>query len=213
MQYNDKAKIIVTGSVKFNKIVNLDTSVLDVKEYIKTLPEGKLSESIVLKHRGSVINEDAIFKKYKSPIYLFCKIDKKEEELILCKNNCGFYGNSKQNNLCSKCFQMENTDNTKKTMENKIENTIENTVENTMENTMENTIEITYPAKGGSLKCFTCSKKLVMFGYKCKCGNDYCITHRHSFNHNCTETHKEKLNELRSTLFNQECRPERIKKI
>lgn len=34
--------------------------------------------------------------------------------------------------------------------------------------------------------CYLCNRKLGLIPFTCKCGNNYCARHRHSFDHNCT---------------------------
>ena len=40
-------------------------------------------------------------------------------------------------------------------------------------------------------RCFTCQKKVGVFGLKCKCENIYCSVHFHAENHNCTYDYKQ----------------------
>jgi hypothetical protein len=50
-------------------------------------------------------------------------------------------------------------------------------------------------------RCEKCNKKLGMIEYKCKCGNNYCITHLHSEEHNCSFNYKEEgMNELKKRI-------------
>jgi predicted nucleic acid binding AN1-type Zn finger protein len=34
-------------------------------------------------------------------------------------------------------------------------------------------------------RCFSCSKKVGLTGFQCKCGGTYCGTHRYAENHEC----------------------------
>eukprot|EP00898_Chlorokybus_atmophyticus_P003852 jgi/Chlat1/4468/Chrsp29S04416 len=43
--------------------------------------------------------------------------------------------------------------------------------------------------KGGN-RCFSCSKRVGLTGFKCRCGFTYCTTHRYSDKHNCTFDYK-----------------------
>lgn len=39
-------------------------------------------------------------------------------------------------------------------------------------------------------RCFQCNKKVpISFRMKCRCGEMFCMTHRHSFDHNCQADH------------------------
>ncbi|WMV55499.1 hypothetical protein MTR67_048884 [Solanum verrucosum] len=40
-------------------------------------------------------------------------------------------------------------------------------------------------AKEGPSRCSTCKKKVGLTGFKCRCGNFYCGSHRYSDKHDC----------------------------
>jgi hypothetical protein len=66
--------------------------------------------------------------------------------------------------------------------------TLEQTNISTIDNkaTVTNIIDQPNIIKQDIDKCFLCQKKITLMPFLCKCGNYYCLTHRHSFNHNCT---------------------------
>mmetsp|Transcript_54055 Transcript_54055/g.128765 ORF Transcript_54055/g.128765 Transcript_54055/m.128765 type:complete len:336 (-) Transcript_54055:9-1016(-) len=39
-------------------------------------------------------------------------------------------------------------------------------------------------------RCYTCSKKIGLTGFQCRCGYYFCATHRHAEDHGCTFDHK-----------------------
>ncbi|KAH7446079.1 hypothetical protein KP509_01G038300 [Ceratopteris richardii] len=39
-------------------------------------------------------------------------------------------------------------------------------------------------------KCLTCKKRLGLYGFKCRCGNNFCALHRYSEKHSCTFDYK-----------------------
>ena len=138
-----------------------------------------------------------------------------------------FYGNSKQNDMCSKCFNdgvKEKKEKKRRKRENKKVESISETNANTTNTNATNTdttttittatttSDFTFPEKKEKLKCAfdECSKKLASFSYKCKCQGDFCVKHRHSFDHNCTFINDN--SKLRETLLEQACKPEKVKK-
>ena len=46
-------------------------------------------------------------------------------------------------------------------------------------------------AEKESNRCFTCSKKVNLLGFKCKCGSTFCKTHRLPEDHDCEFDFKE----------------------
>lgn len=138
----------------------------------------------------------------------------KEEEAkdavpVLCGGNCGFFGNPKTNNLCSKCFgiqqkkdQEELRKKTERIKEPKKEKEVE--AENKTEGekgaaTAEGSdatgkdAEVTpppeppveRPVQEKKNKCWQCNKRIGLAGFDCRCGYIFCGTCRHAEQHNC----------------------------
>ena len=42
------------------------------------------------------------------------------------------------------------------------------------------------PAQANRNRCFSCSKKVGLLGFECRCGYVYCSSHRHANDHKCT---------------------------
>lgn len=39
-------------------------------------------------------------------------------------------------------------------------------------------------------RCHLCNKKVGLLGFECKCGGNYCSSHRYNTDHNCTFDYK-----------------------
>jgi predicted nucleic acid binding AN1-type Zn finger protein len=46
------------------------------------------------------------------------------------------------------------------------------------------------PKAGGSSRCFSCQKKVGLLGFKCRCDQTFCSTHRHADAHACPFDYK-----------------------
>ena len=53
-------------------------------------------------------------------------------------------------------------------------------------------------------RCHTCSKKVGLLGFKCRCGGEFCPTHRYSDKHDCTFDYKTYGREILAKA-NQKC--------
>jgi len=42
------------------------------------------------------------------------------------------------------------------------------------------------PVQANRSRCFTCSKKVGLLGFECRCGYVYCSGHRHAADHSCS---------------------------
>ncbi|KAG0541768.1 hypothetical protein BDA96_02G045900 [Sorghum bicolor] len=132
------------------------------------------------------------------------------EAPILCINNCGFFGSSMTNNMCSKCYRdfiklMETP-----VVEKKVIAGASSSAVLPLEAAKRDALPTAAaaaaaeaaaavddkqaaqeePPKPPSNRCLTCRKKVGLTGFQCRCGGTFCSMHRYTDSHQCTFDYK-----------------------
>uniref|UniRef100_A0A7N0SWW4 Uncharacterized protein n=1 Tax=Kalanchoe fedtschenkoi TaxID=63787 RepID=A0A7N0SWW4_KALFE len=134
------------------------------------------------------------------------------EAPILCVNNCGFFGSPTTMNMCSKCHkEFVLNQERAKIAASSIDDLVNGSasekdkkpvvVDTPDLHVVQKEVEPVRPSPiavaGGSgdkpkgpNRCGTCNKRVGLTGFKCKCGDLFCSTHRYSDKHNCSFDYK-----------------------
>ncbi|KAJ4906328.1 Zinc finger A20 and AN1 domain-containing stress-associated protein 3 [Raphanus sativus] len=131
------------------------------------------------------------------------------QEPRLCANDCGFFGNTATQNLCSKCFRdLKHEQENYSTAENALKQTLAAVVASSSvspppppaDPTSDlKEVNATNPEKCPATeheedqkppqdpkRCLTCRRRVGITGFRCRCGYVFCGSHRYAEQHECT---------------------------
>ncbi|XP_039122117.1 zinc finger A20 and AN1 domain-containing stress-associated protein 1-like [Dioscorea cayenensis subsp. rotundata] len=102
---------------------------------------------------------------------------------IPCLKGCGFFGDPEQRNLCSRCYK----DEIFACVKTSIENQINREKAMMMDVKVEPVVVPLPPIKTmkTTKRCESCKKKIGLMGFSCKCGGEFCSSHRLPEMHYC----------------------------
>eukprot|EP01110_Echinostelium_bisporum_P011031 TRINITY_DN46_c0_g1_i1.p1 TRINITY_DN46_c0_g1~~TRINITY_DN46_c0_g1_i1.p1 ORF type:complete len:167 (-),score=14.83 TRINITY_DN46_c0_g1_i1:117-617(-) len=132
---------------------------------------------------------------------------------VMCANGCGFFGNPLTSNLCSKCHrdikarQQQTPESIPEVIKPSEPKPIivapittpaapsptptpSTTSDSTLTQPSQDQPTETKRTQADTTRCWSCSKRVGLLGFKCRCDYVFCSTHRYSDKHECPFDYK-----------------------
>ncbi|MCO5609573.1 hypothetical protein L7F22_063803 [Adiantum nelumboides] len=122
-----------------------------------------------------------------------CRLTAAPAEPMLCVNKCGFYGTPQNHNLCSCCFKLQNLSIAPSPALSSSPACPKEQVDAIA--TSSSSAPATEPPASAldpqkPNRCLACRKRVGLTGFKCRCGDVFCSSHRYSDQHQCPFDYK-----------------------
>ncbi|MCO5563400.1 hypothetical protein L7F22_017041 [Adiantum nelumboides] len=122
-----------------------------------------------------------------------CRLTAPPVEPMLCVNNCGFYGTPQNHNLCSCCLKLQNLSISPSPALSYSVASVNEQVDAIATSSSLAPATDQPPAPAPPQKphrCLACRKRVGLTGFKCRCGDVFCSSHRYSDQHQCPFEYK-----------------------
>ncbi|KAM0835169.1 hypothetical protein ACQ4PT_063118 [Festuca glaucescens] len=120
-------------------------------------------------------------------------------EITLCANSCGFPGNPATKNLCQNCFIAASSSSSAASPFPLFDKPRAPAVPAAAQAATPVYLAVDRPAAGPAdpkasrlsvNRCHSCRKRVGLTGFRCRCGEMFCGSHRYSDRHDCSFDYK-----------------------